>query len=63
MTGDRARMLRGLRNAIDTGYLDVLGCASPAFEAFRSDARFIELENEMIRRANEERQELGMLGT
>ena len=63
MTGDRARMLRALRNAIDTGYLDVLGCSSPAFEAFRSDARFIELENEMIRRANEERRELGMLGT
>jgi len=63
MTGDRARMLKALRNAIDTGFLDLLGCASPAFESYRGDARFIELENEMIRRANEERRELGMLGT
>jgi TolB-like protein/Flp pilus assembly protein TadD len=58
MTGDRARMLRALRNAIDTGYLDVVGCASLAFETFRQDARFIELEEEMIRRATNERREL-----
>lgn len=62
MVGDRARMLSSLRNAIDTGYLDLLGCYSPAFEAFRGDARFIELENEMIRRARQERHELGLLG-
>jgi hypothetical protein len=61
MTGDRARMLRGLRNAIDTGYLDIVGCASLAFEPFRQDARFIELEEEMIRRATAERRELEMM--
>ena len=63
MTGDRARMLTSLRNAIDTGYIDVLGCATPAFEAFRGDARFIELESEMIRRANEEKRKLALLST
>lgn len=61
LLGDRQAMLGALRNAIDTGFVSVLGCDSVAFDAYRNDRRFIELEMEMIRRAEEERRELDSL--
>lgn len=63
LLGNRQGMLAALRNAIDTGFVNVLGCGSVIFDPYRSDRRFIELENEMIRRANEEKKELDSLTT
>lgn len=59
--GDRQRLFSSLRNAIDTGYISVFGCDSVVFEELRTDPRFIDLEQEMKRRANDERRELGLL--
>lgn len=57
---DRQAMLASLRNAIDTGFIGVFGCDSVIFDPYRNDRRFIDLEQEMVRRANDERRELGM---
>lgn len=61
LTGDRDAMLANLSKAIDGGYLSTFGFLSPIFTSARSDAGFIELENESIRRANAERRKLGLL--
>ncbi len=63
LLGNRQGMLAALRNAIDTGFVNVLGCGSVIFDPYRSDSRFIELEAEMIRRADEEKKELDSLTT
>ena len=60
LLGDRQAMLTSLRNAIDTGFIGVFGCDSVIFDPYRNDRRFIDLEQEMVRRANDERRELGM---
>lgn len=60
LLGDRQAMLSSLRNAIDTGFISVFGCDSVIFDPYRNDRRFIDLEQEMVRRANEERMELGL---
>lgn len=61
LLGDRQAMLKSLRNAIDTGFISVYGCDSVIFDPYRNDSRFIDLESEMVRRANEERRELELL--
>jgi TolB-like protein/Tfp pilus assembly protein PilF len=61
LTGDVETMLGSLRKTIDTGLYGTAGFYSVAFNRYRGDARFIELEREAIRRANEERKKLGML--
>lgn len=61
LLGDRQRLFSSLRNAIDTGFISVFGCDSVAFDGHRTDPRFIELEQEMKRRANDARRELELL--
>lgn len=63
LNGDVDAMLRHLRKSIDSGYYLTAGFFSPVFNRYRSDPRFIEMEQEAIRRANSERQKLGMLAT
>jgi len=60
LSGNRQAMLDSLRNAIDTGFISVFGCDSVIFDPYRNDRRFIDLEREIVRRANDERRELGM---
>ncbi len=54
-------MLANLRKAIDSGIIDIGGFYNAQFNRYRSDPRFIELEEESIRLANAERRKLGML--
>jgi TolB-like protein/Tfp pilus assembly protein PilF len=61
LTGDVEAMLSSLRKSMDTGLYGTAGLFSPAFNRYRDDERFIELEREAIRRANAERRKLGML--
>ena len=63
LTGDVDAMLSSLRRTIDTGLFATSGFYSAPFNPYREDARFIELEQEAIRRANAHRRELGMLET
>ena len=61
LTGDPDGMVAFLQKAVDAGYAAVFGFLPPTLNRYRGDPRFIELENEVIRRANEERRKLGML--
>jgi TolB-like protein len=61
LAGDVDAMLNSLRRTIDTGLYCTAGFYSPPFNRYRDDTRFVELEREAIRRANEERRKLGML--
>ena len=61
LIGDVDLMLASLRKAIDSGMSDVGGFYNAPVNRYRSDPRFIELENESIRLANAERRKLGML--
>lgn len=63
LAGDVEAMLANLRKSIDSGYFLTAGFYYPAFDRYRGEPRFIELEQEAIRRANEERRKLGMLAT
>jgi TolB-like protein/Tfp pilus assembly protein PilF len=63
LTGDVEAMLNNLRKAIATGLYPVAGFFSAPFNPYRDDAGFIELEQEAIRRAKQERRKLGMLET
>jgi TolB-like protein/Tfp pilus assembly protein PilF len=63
LNGDVDALLRNLRRSIDSGFYLTAGFYSPLFNRYRSDPRFIEMEQEAIRRANSERQKLGMLAT
>jgi len=63
LNGDIDALLRNLRRSIDSGFYLTAGFYSPLFDRYRSDPRFIEMEQEAIRRANSERQKLGMLAT
>jgi len=63
LTGDVEAMLSSLRKTIATGLYCTAGFFTAPFDRFRDDARFIELEQEAIRRANQERRKLGMLET
>ena len=61
LTGDVEAMLRSLRKTMDTGLYCTAGFYTAPFNRYRSDPRFVELEREAIRRANDERLKLGML--
>jgi len=63
LTGDVEAMLSNLRKTIATGLYPTAGFFSAPFNPYRDDARFMELEQEAIRRANQQRRELGMLET
>ena len=63
LTGDIEAMLSGLRKSIATGLYTTAGFYTAPFNPYRDDARFVELEQEAIRRANQERRKLGMLET
>ncbi len=63
LTGEVEAMLSSLRKTIATGLYPTAGFFSAPFNPYRDDARFKELEQEAIRRANEERRKLGMLET
>jgi len=63
LNGDVDAMLANLRKSMDAGFYVTAGFYSTQFNRYRSDPRFIELEQEAIRRANSERQKLGMLAT
>jgi tetratricopeptide (TPR) repeat protein len=63
LAGDVEAMLSSMRRTIDTGLYSTAGFYTAPFNRYRDDARFIELEQEAIRRANEERRKLGMLAT
>ena len=63
LTGDVEAMLRSLRKSIATGLYTTAGFYTAPFNPYRDDARFIELEQEAIRRANQERRKLGILAT
>jgi tetratricopeptide (TPR) repeat protein len=61
LSGDVESMLGHLRKSIDSGFFLTAGFYAAPFNRYRGEPRFIELEQEAIRRANEERQKLGML--
>ena len=61
LTSNVDLMLSSMRRTIDTGLFSTSGFFTQPFNPYRNDARFIELEKESIRRANEARRELGML--
>jgi TolB-like protein/Tfp pilus assembly protein PilF len=61
LTGDVEAMLSSMRRTIDTGLVCTAGFYTAPFNRYRNDARFKELEDEVIRRANAERRKLGML--
>ena len=61
LTGDVDAMLAYLRRAIDMGLYGTAGFFTAPFNRHRGNAEFIELERESIRRANAERNKLGML--
>jgi TolB-like protein/Tfp pilus assembly protein PilF len=63
LTGDVEAMLSSLRKTIATGLFPTAGFFSAPFNPYRDDARFKELEQEAIQRANQERRKLGMLET
>jgi TolB-like protein/Tfp pilus assembly protein PilF len=63
LTGDIEAMLSSLRKSIATGLYTTAGFYSAHFNPYRDDARFKALEQEAIRRANQERLKLGMLET
>jgi TolB-like protein len=63
LTGDVEAMLAHLRKSIDSGFFLTAGFYSAAFNRYRGEPRFIELEREAIRLANGERRKLGMLAT
>ena len=61
LTGDVEAMLGSLRKSMETGLYGTAGFYSATFNRYRDDARFVELEKEAIRRANDARRKLGML--
>jgi hypothetical protein len=61
LTGDVEAILSSLRKSMDTGLYATAGYFSAAFDRYRDDERFIELERDAIRRANAERRKLGMM--
>jgi TolB-like protein/Tfp pilus assembly protein PilF len=61
LIGDVDSMLVYLRKTIDMGLYSTIGFYTAPFSRYRSNAGFIELERESIRRANAERLKLGML--
>jgi tetratricopeptide (TPR) repeat protein len=63
LIGDADMMLDSMRKSIDTGLYGTAGFFTAPFNRFRDDPRFVELEQEAIRRANQERRKLGMLET
>ena len=58
ITGDKAALYDSLRRAIDRGWLSAAGFYEAPFDAYRDNKEFIALENESIRRAQEERKKL-----
>lgn len=60
LVGDVDAMLDSLRKTMDTGLYCTAGFFSAPFNRYRSDPRFVELEREAMRRANEERRKLGL---
>ena len=63
LTGDVEAMISSLRKVIATGLYTTAGFYTAPFNPYRDDARFNELEQEAIRRANQERRKLGILET
>ena len=63
LTGDVSRVFSSLQRAIDAGYVAYPGFYTAILNPYRGDPRFIELENAVIRKAEEERRKLGMLAT
>ena len=61
LTGDVDSMLEYLQKTIDMGLYSTAGFFTAPFNRYRSNADFIELERESIRRANAERRKLDML--
>jgi hypothetical protein len=61
LTGDPDRMVSFLQRAVDAGYAAVFGFLPATLDRYRGEPRFIELENEVIRRGNEERRKLGLV--
>lgn len=61
LSGAPETMLEHLRRAVERNYVDISGFYPRAFDPYRGDSRFIELEQEVIRRAKEERRKLGLL--
>ncbi len=60
LTGDRDAMLRHLARAVEVGFVSMPGFWQAAFDAFRDDPQFIELEKRSIERAKAERAKLGL---
>lgn len=61
LSGAPETMLEHLRRVVELDYVDISGFYARAFDRYRGDPRFIELEQEVIRRAKEERRKLGLL--
>jgi TolB-like protein/Flp pilus assembly protein TadD len=61
LTGDVERVYSSLQKAVDAGYVAFPGFYTAPLNPYRGDPRFIELENAVIRKAEEERRKLGML--
>ena len=61
LTGDADGVIASLQKAADAGYSGFPGFYTAPLNAYRGDSRFIELENAVIRKAEEERRKVGML--
>jgi len=60
LAGDVESMLTNMRKAMNSGNADVAGFFTAPFNRYRSDSRFIEIDEEARRRGNAERQKLGL---
>ncbi len=58
ITGNQAALYDSMRHAIDRGWLSAAGFYEVPFDPYRDTKEFIALENESIRRAQEERKKL-----
>lgn len=63
LTGNVEAMLSSLRKSMATGLFTTARFYTAPFNPYRDDIRFRELEQEAIRRANQQRRELGLLET
>lgn len=60
LTGDVDKVLEQMRRAVASGYVSTYAFSTPIFDSIRQDSRFQEVEQQVLKRVDEERAELGM---
>jgi len=60
LTGDVDKVLEQMRRAVASGYVSTYAFSAPIFDSIREDSRFQEIEQQVLKRLDEERAKLGM---